>query len=231
MELEGWNVIDRDATVLWREYSFSKGAYATTLVFRGIDGLVVVSPASRLDDRAYDALADLGTVRALIASNTFHHLGQRAWRERFPDAESYAPPRAVATLAKKVPGLRFRPLSELALPGHVRWEDPPGFKTGEALVSVDTARGPVWYTGDLLTNIQRTPGPPTSWLFSLTDSAPGFRLFKLAVWLFVKDRKALRAWMLPQLERHPPAIVVPGHGPAFETGDVAEQTRTQVRRL
>src|SRR5687768_8082592 len=46
MQIEGWNVIDEGATVLWREYSFTKGATATTLVFRGVDGLVVVSPGS-----------------------------------------------------------------------------------------------------------------------------------------------------------------------------------------
>lgn len=70
MQIEGWNVIDRDAAILWREYPFTKGAYATTLVFRGADGLVVVSPGTKLDARAYDALADLGEVRALVANNT-----------------------------------------------------------------------------------------------------------------------------------------------------------------
>jgi hypothetical protein len=231
VQLEGWNVVDQDAAILWREYSFSKGAYATTLVFRGADGLVVVSPSMKLEARAYDALADLGKVRALIANNTFHHGGQKEWRERFPEAESYCPPAAVATLEKKVPGVTFRSLSELALPGHARWEDPPGFKTGEAILSVDAKRGPVWYTGDLLTNIQRTPGPPFSWLFSLTDSGPGFRLFRLGVWLMVKDKKAVREWMLSRLDKDPPAVVVPAHGPALETDDVASLARTQIQKL
>jgi hypothetical protein len=231
VQIEGWNVIDRDAAILWREYSFSKSARATTLAFHGADGLVVVSPGTKLEARAFDALADLGKVRALVANNTFHHLGQKAWRERFPEAESYCPPGAVATLEKKVSGVKFRPLSDLALPSHARWEDAPGFKTGETILSVDAKRGPVWYTGDLLTNIQRTPGPPLGWLFSLTDSAPGFRLFKLAVWLLVKDKKALREWMLTRIEEHPPAVVVPAHGPAFEADDAAEQARVQIRRL
>lgn len=37
---------EMERAVLWREYQFGKSAYATTLVFRGTDGLVVVSPAS-----------------------------------------------------------------------------------------------------------------------------------------------------------------------------------------
>ena len=231
MQIEGWNVIDRDAAILWREYPFTKGAYATTLVFRGADGLVVVSPGTKLDARAYDALADFGKVRALVANNVFHHMGQKDWRERFPEAESYCPPGAVATLEKKVPGVKFRALSDLALPSHARWEDAPGFKTGETILRVDAQRGPVWYAGDLLANIQRKPPAPLGWIFSLTDSAPGFRLFKLATWLIVKDKKAVREWMLARLDREPPAVVVPAHGPAFEASDVAEQARAQIRRL
>jgi glyoxylase-like metal-dependent hydrolase (beta-lactamase superfamily II) len=231
MQLEGWNVIDEKAALLWREYVFSKGARATTLVFRGVDGLVVVSPGTGLEARAYDALRELGDVRALIANNTFHHMGQSAWRARFPDAVSYCPPGAVKTLDKKVRGVSFRPLDALALPAHVRWEDPPGFRTGEALLSVATGRGSVWYSGDLLTNIQRTPGPPFRWLFTWTDSAPGFRLFKPGVWFLVKDRKALRAWTLGRLAEDPPAVVVPAHGPPVDTSDVASLAKAQLERL
>jgi hypothetical protein len=231
VQIEGWNVIDRDAAVLWREYSFSKGAYATTFVFRGTDGLVVVSPGTMLDARAYDALGDFGKVRALVANNTYHHLGQKPWRERFPEAESYCPPGAVTTLDKKARSFTYRPLSDLALPSHARWEDAPGFKTGETILRVDAKPGPVWYAGDLLANIERLPRPPIRWLFSLTDSGPGFRLFKLAVWLLVNDKKTLRAWMLSRLEREPPAVVIPAHGPPFDAGDVADQAKAQIRRL
>jgi glyoxylase-like metal-dependent hydrolase (beta-lactamase superfamily II) len=231
MQLEGWNVIDEKAGVLWREYVFSKGAYATTLVFRGADGLVVVSPGTGLDARAYDALREVGEVRALIANNPFHHMGQPVWRARFPDAVSYCPPGAVKALDKRASGVSFRPLDALALPEHVRWEDLPGFKTGEAILSVGTGKGSVWYSGDLLTNIQRTPGPPFSWLFSWTDSAPGFRLFKPAVWLSVKDKKALREWTLRRLAEDPPAVVVPAHGPPVDTGDVAALAKAQIERL
>lgn len=232
MQIEGWNVVDESAGILWREYTFTKGAYATTMVFRGEDGLVVVSPGRGLDARAYDALAELGEVRALVASNTHHHLGQKQWRERFPDAESYAPPGAVASLEqKKAPGLGFRSLSELALPSHVRWQDAPGFKTGETILIVGSSRGAVWFTGDLIVNMQRLPGPPLRWLFSMTDSGPGFRLFRLATMLFVKDKRAVREWTLARIDEHPPSVVIPGHGPAYDAIDIAEEMRRQIRRL
>ncbi|MEZ4299113.1 MAG: hypothetical protein R3B70_29460 [Polyangiaceae bacterium] len=231
MQLAGWNLIDEKAGVLWREYSFSKGAKATTLVFRGAEGLVVVSPATGLEARDYDALKEIGEVRALIANNTFHHLGQLPWRAHFPEAVSYCPPRAVKALHKKVPSVAFQSMDALALPENVRYEDPPGFKTGEVVLSVGTARGSVWYTGDLLTNLQSIPKAPVGWLFSWTDSGPGYRLFRPGVWLFIKDKKAAREWALARVAKEPPAIVIPGHGPAIDAADVAEQTRVQLERL
>lgn len=231
MQIEGWNIIDDEALVLWREYSFAKGAYATMLVFRGVDGLVVVSPGSGVSAREYDALREHGEVRALVANNTFHHLGQPAWRARFPDAVSYAPSGALKVLEKKAPGVPFRPLADLALPAHVRCDDPPGYRTGEAFFSIRTRKGTVWFSGDLLTNIQRTPGPPLRWLFTWTGSAPGFRLFKPGVWLCVRDKRALRAWMLERLASDPPSVIVPAHGPTFDAGDVAELARAQLERL
>jgi glyoxylase-like metal-dependent hydrolase (beta-lactamase superfamily II) len=56
-------------------------------------------------------------------------------------------------------------------------------------------------------------------------------LFKLGVWLLVKDRKALRAWALGRLAEDPPAVVVPAHGPPVDAGDVAALAKEQLERL
>jgi hypothetical protein len=230
-DLRGWNVIDAERAVLWREYEFNKGAYATTLVFRGTDGLVVVSPGKGLEGADYDVLSEFGEVRALIANNSWHHLGHGPWRARFPRAESYAAPQALARLGKRAASIPFRPLNELSLPPTVKFHILPGFKNGEVLFSVGTRQGSLWYTGDLLTNIQRTPGPPVKWLLSWTDSAPGFRLFKPAVWLFINDRRALKERMTALLAEDPPAIIVPAHGPAVMTAQLVSEAKTQIARL
>lgn len=60
---------------------------------------------------------------------------------------------------------------------------------------------------------------------------PGFRLFLPAVWLFAKDRKALREWALGRLAQDPPSVVVPAHGTPVETADVAAQAKAQLERL
>jgi hypothetical protein len=231
MKIEGWNVLAEDACVLWREYAFGRGAFATTLVFRGTDGLVVVSPPTKLSDRDYDALAELGDVRALVANNSFHHMGQAAWRARFPDAVSYGPKAAIERLTKRSPGVNYRPLEDLLLPPHVRCDVPPGYRQGEAIFTVKTRARNIWFSGDLLTNIERVPGPPVKWLFRWTDSAPGFRLFKPAVWILIKDRGAVREWMLDRLASDPPSVVVPAHGAPFDAVEVATQVKLQLERL
>ncbi|MBX3203945.1 MAG: hypothetical protein KF764_02690 [Labilithrix sp.] len=231
MKKDTWNILDDDGRVLYREYRFTKGAYATTFAFRGTDGLVVVSPGSNMDARAYDALREHGEVSALVANNAWHHLGQAAWRERFPDAVSYAPRETVAALAKRAPSISFRPLDELALPEDVHYATPPGFKSGECFFSVRARKGPIWFAGDLFANLPRTPPAPVGWLFSLSGSAPGFRLFKLAAWLMVRDKRAVKEWMLERLASEPPAVVVPGHGPAFEAEDLTALARAQLERL
>jgi glyoxylase-like metal-dependent hydrolase (beta-lactamase superfamily II) len=110
-------------------------------------------------------------------------------------------------------------------------DDPAGLKTGETLFSVRTGRGAVWYTGDLLTNIEHLPPPPFRWLFTWTDSAPGFRLFRPAIWLFARDKQALRGSLLERLAADPPTIAIPAHGPPVEAGDVGALARAQIERL
>jgi hypothetical protein len=231
MDLRGWNLIDADRGVLWREYGFSGNGRATTFTFRGADGLVVVSPARDLRSSEYDVLSEFGPVTALVANNAFHHLGQREWRAHFKDARSYAPARVVEKLDRKTQGLGFRPLSELALSDQARCDDAPGFRFGETIVRVATPKGTVWFTGDLLTNIGTVPNPLMRWLFSLTDSAPGLKLFRFGVPLLVKDKRAVRTWALEQLANDPPAVIVPAHGKAIETAGLAAQAKAQIERL
>lgn len=229
MKLDGWQVIDEKAGVAWREYSFGRGL-ATTFVFRARDGLAVVSPGVGLASRDYDALGELGEVTALIANNSFHNLGQKPWRERFPAARSFCPEGAMASLRKKVPGTTLEPLSALALPEAVQCTEMPGHR-GETFVSVKTRQGCAWYVGDVITNFQKVPPPPLRWLFTWTDSGPGYRLFRPNAWIFVKDRPRLREWGLGRVAECPPTTVVSAHGPAFEAPDLAELTARQLERL
>jgi hypothetical protein len=54
----GWNVLDHEAALLYREYKFD-GGLATTVVFRGKDdGLIVISPGGGVDVAGLDELKE-----------------------------------------------------------------------------------------------------------------------------------------------------------------------------
>ena len=231
---KGWNVLDRDRAILWREYSFG-GGVATTFVFRGAgDGLVVVSPCSGIDKAALDELSTFGNVAALLACNSYHWLGQQAWREHFPKARSFAPAQGIERLTKKVPGVSFEPLAALEplLGDGPKVFDAPGLKVGSVIATVGGGKGKYLYASDFLANI---PALPTQFVFrilmSMTDSAPGYKLFRPAVWLQVKNKNEFRGWMNDLLEKTAPTTVVPAHGPPMEGTDLVAQTRALLAKM
>ena len=231
---KGWHVLDRQAGVLWKQYSFGP-ALATTMVFRGAgDGLVVISPGKGMDAGLLDELSDFGKVVALVASNSFHWLGQPTWRKRFPGVRSFAPAQGVKRLAKKMPDAHIEPLTALGplLGDRASVVDAPGFKVGNAFATVRGKDATYWYPSDLLSNMPKLPpGFVVSTLMSMTDSAPGYRLFRPSVWLQVKDKSALRTWIEEELAKLGLLTVVPAHGPPVEGPDLAASTRALLAKL
>jgi len=231
----GWNVLDRGGAVMWREYSFGP-ALATTLVFRGADdGLIVISPGNNLEPAALDELKEFGNVVALVASNGYHWLGHPLWRKHFPKARSFSPKQGIDRIAKKLPDLgRFESLDALSplLGTQATVVDAPGLKIGNAIAMIKGNDGVYWYPSDFLSNM---PSAPPNFVFrtlmSMTDSAPGYRLFRPSVWLQVKDKKVVREWMEDELTKSAPTVVVPAHGPPTSGADLIATTRALLAKI
>src|SRR6185436_10869846 len=131
--------------ILTYEYSFGPGTANALAVGTG-DGIVVVSPPWRAPSGVMDDVAKYGPVRALVASNAFHYLGIPAWKERFQDADLFAPAQSIARVAKRTKLSGFRPLADApsTLGREVELVDLPHYKTGEVLVRTQGERGMVW---------------------------------------------------------------------------------------
>lgn len=209
-----WNTFDAERPILTFEYSFGPGL-ATALAVGGADGLVVVSPPCKVSAAAFDGLARFGPVRALVASNAYHHMGIPEWKARFPDAALFAPAQSIARVEKQS-GLRgFRPLADAAEIAGPRLEliDMPHYRTGEVLVRIDTAGGLAWYVTDVILNIPvLPPNPVARFLFWASRSAPGLRYNNLAPLFMVKDKAALKRWLAAQAASRPPRWLIPAHG-------------------
>ncbi|MDQ6620361.1 MAG: hypothetical protein M3Z31_11830 [Pseudomonadota bacterium] len=224
---EGWVVFDARKPILTYSYSFGP-AHAVALAVGGADGLVVVSPPRRVPAAGYDQLAQYGPVRALVASNAFHHLGIAPWSARFPDARVFAPMQSVARVERKSGVKGIRPLSEAsAIAGpELELVDLPHYRSGEVLVRMTSERGPVWYVTDVILNLPELPRHPVAKvLFGLSNSAPGLRMNNIAPLFMVKDRAAQKRWFAAEFGKAAPRWLIPAHGDAVEIQSPATISR------
>lgn len=214
----GWTIIDQEAGLLSMQYSFG-GGMASGLVARiGEDSLLVISPPCGYSDEVLADLDAFGKVTAIIAPNGFHYLGLAQWQRRWPEARTFASDGAKKRICRKCRDLPrpFEPLSalEALLPDHVTVMPAPHMKIDDTYLRVDTAQGAVWYITDALCNFEV---PPKPWLLGLlfrwTGSAPGFSANKPANLLMIKDKRAFKTWLLGEIGRAPPWVIVLGHGP------------------
>jgi hypothetical protein len=220
-----WKQLGSDPLVAVFEYSFGPGT-CNALVVGVAGGVIVVSPPCRVTASVIDAAAALGSVRALLAPNAFHHLGLPAWKARFPDAPVFAPAQSIGRVAAKTGLTGIRPLSEAAAicGERVTLTDMPHYKTGEVLVRIRGADGVAWYVTDVILNLPGLPAHPIPrFAFRVTRSAPGLRMNRLAPLFMVKDRHSLWRWLRDEVDREPPRWLIPAHG------DVVDLSATPTR--
>lgn len=230
MQPHTWTNLTDDGGVRAIKYSFGP-ATANTMAVKLDDGTwLVVSPGAKLPAGALDELAKDGDVSALVANNAYHHMGQGAWRARFPKAVSYAAEGSLPRLAKQATAVPFRPLAELTkvLPSRVRCLVPDGMKVPDLMVSVDSPKGAVWFSGDLISNtVKEDVKPLPRLLFALLGGGPGYRLNKVPSMVYVKDKEAWMGSLRRLFEAQPPSVVLPAHGNPL-TDDAAVKTRALV---
>ncbi len=215
MQIHEWHMLVADGAARALKYSFGFGM-ANTLALRLEDGTwLVVSPACGVPESALDALAKDGDVSALVAPNAYHHLGQAAWRARWPKAVSYAPEGALARLAKKSAAIPYKPLAELGarLGAGVRIFVPKGMKNDDVLLSAETSEGTLWFGGDLISNTQAEDVSFFPRLvFSLLGGGTGYRFNAVPAMVYLADKAAWKADVRKALEAKPLGLMLPAHG-------------------
>ncbi len=227
----GWQIFDARTPVLTYEYSFGPGT-ANSLAVGVEGGLVVVSPPCRARSGIFEDLSAYGTVRALVASNAFHHLGLAEWKAQYPDALIFAPAQSIARVERQTKLRGIRPLAEAAsiMGSRLELTDMPHYRTGEVLVRMATERGLAWYVTDIIMNLRALPrNPVVSLMFWLSGSGPGLRINNIAPLFMVRDKAALKRWLTAEFERTPPDWLIPTHGATVDGGANREQLRALFR--
>lgn len=225
----GWQIIDGDAGVLAFSYRFAGEGQANCFTAKlPSGGLMVISPPNRWTEAEVGDLAAYGEVEAIVANNGYHHLGIGSWRERFPKARCFAAPGALERIGKKSKDAgELEPLSALQplLGDGVAVVEAPASKCGETWAWAKIAGGYAWYASDVLANMEKLPSNfIVRALFKWSKSAPGYKVFNLAVKLIFKDKKRGLGQMLDDVRKHPPTVMVPAHGTILVTDSVAADT-------
>jgi hypothetical protein len=232
-DIAGWKTITQDPLVLMREYSFGAGTANALAVALPDRKWMLVSPPIGVPAEQLTSLEQHGDVVALLEFNGVHHMGLASCGATFPRATSYATERAAARIRKKAktPGRLdsidvLRPL----LGDRVSVLSVPGDKLGDVVVRVQTEQGTLLYAGDFIANIPLLPKNPIArLLFKLTDSGPGFKIFRIFFKFFVANKKAARDFLIHEVENHPPAIVVPAHGEVVARDDLGPTVASMLR--
>ncbi|MBE9139686.1 hypothetical protein IQ254_21220 [Nodosilinea sp. LEGE 07088] len=231
----GWKIIDQAGGVLTHAYEFAQGSFATTFAARMGNGqMLIVSPCIGLTEALCAELETYGDVGAIAANNGFHYMGQREWRERFPNARCFAPADALKRIAQKAPEAGdFEPLSALAeIAGpRIQFREVVDTKIGESWFWVKIDPGYVWYVSDVLINLPTLPSALVPrMLFNVTGSAPGFRVFNLMLKMSVRNKAATLRQLLEDIANYPPTVIVPAHGAILSHDTVALDAQTVVQQ-
>ncbi len=208
-----WEAIDERAGLYALEKTVESGWCWRALAVRCGDGAsVLVSPIRGTLERSAESLDPIGKPALALAPNHFHHLGLREARERYGVACA-----ASSTAAKRLQkqhGRPFEPLDAVRerLPAGVTILEPPGTKTGEVWLRVETDRGVAWAVCDAFFSVENELKGMTGLALRATGTAPGLRIGSTFLWLALADRRAYRKWLEAQLEADAPRVLIPSHG-------------------
>lgn len=222
---QSWEIYD--AALPFAGLVYSKQRVRMAVIGLGKGDLLAVTPGHPVSDAAFEQLARWGTPKFLLAPNHFHNAGLAPWKARFPEARVIAHPRAIPRLQKKVPGLTFEPLSvlEAALPPGVRVFGPPQAKQGEVTVSVKTSEGTAWFVCDNIMNLETLPPFPMRLVLQIVGFRAKLMTNPFFKRMFLTDKAAYKAWVNAELDKDPPALLVPSHGGVLRGPDLVSRLR------
>jgi hypothetical protein len=210
-----WRSVPGAQNALTFQYSFG-GGVARSFAVMGPKGWIVVSPPRKLGEADVSTLEEQGPIAALVAPNAFHHMGLGPWREKYPDAQIFAPKQSLARVQKKSGLSVIRDVAEAEehCGDTVELLDMPHYRTGELLVRAKGDQGSIWHVTDVIFNWTEVPPKFMAKLIFtvLSDSAPGFKLCGPAALMMMRDKKAVYRWLKEEAAKKPPVVIVPSHG-------------------
>ncbi len=155
----------------------------------------------------------------IIIPNSFHYMGVSAWQKAFPNTQLYASQLAIPRLIEKSviqSGHDILALQSTQPPWPQGYSVlfPPGHRAGDVWVrKQESSKACMWITCDSFLNYERLSNQPIArFMQRALSAAPGLKISQVIKWFILKDKKVFKAWVLQQLERDKPNVLIPGHG-------------------
>lgn len=154
------------------------------------DGRLVIHNGIALRAEAMEEIERWGTPAFLIVPNGAHRLDAPAFKKRYPELRVLCP-RGARKKVEEVVHVDGT-YEDFPADSGVRFETLRGVADFEGAMIVRSADGESLVLNDAMFNMDRKRDPLGFFFTTVLGSAPGPRVSRLAKWLLIKDKKALR---------------------------------------
>lgn len=199
------------------------------VVVRLGSGELVLHSVVCMDEAEMSALEALGTPRWMIVPSPGHRLDAPRYKARYPDLTVLAPSGARAKVEEVV---AVDATCEEALPAlGIACHAADGMKdpSAELAYEVDAGDGKGLVLNDVLANGPKLGGV-SGRLFNLLGSGGRFGTARFMRWVFVRDKRRLRAWVSALADAGPWSVITVSHGDPV-TDRCGEALREAAARL
>jgi hypothetical protein len=185
--------LERLSDNLWRVKGALPGMTLERVmtVVRRSDGTLLLHSPIALDEQHQAELDALGRVAVLVVPNGGHRLDAPAYKQRYPQALVFCPPRAREPVEQVVAvDGTYR---DYADDGVLRFEVLDGVAEAEGALLVRSHDGVSVVLNDVVMNMDKKKDLLGYLFTTVLGSAPGPRVSRLVRLVYVKDQPALRA--------------------------------------
>jgi len=179
---------------------------------------ILISPGASLLEDWPDELKTPDCKIHIIMPNAWHFMGVKAWQEAFVDVTLYASALAKEKLIEKGAftqddNIQVLQEQQPPLPSGYELLFPPGHRAGDVWLTKKENNNCTWITCDSFLNYERLSNQPMArTMQKLLGAAPGLKMSQVIKWLILNDKKAFKTWVLEQLKKDRPTILIPSHG-------------------
>jgi len=231
MKKHTWFQLEEHSEVFFGQYIVPNFISNSIAIRASENHWVLISPGEKMLSEWSEKWKRKETKVSIIFPNAFHYMGVSAWLNAFPDAILYASKKAKKRLIKK----GFNDILSLEknrpdLPAGYKVLIPPGHRGGDIWLSKQgNDNNNLWITCDSFLNYERVSNQPIArTLQAVLGAAPGLKISQVIKWLLLDGKAKFKPWVLSQLEKDRPSILIPSHGEVEHDEMLTEKLRALI---